>query len=36
MRKIVTLEMFENYHENLMSHIGMYDDLMLNVGNNLS
>lgn len=27
--KYVTLEMFEQYHKNLMEHIGMHDDLML-------
>lgn len=28
--KYVTLEMFEQYHKNLMTYIGMHDDLMLN------
>ena len=27
--KYVTLEMFEEYHKNLMNYIGMHDDLML-------
>ena len=27
--KYVTLEMFEQYHKNLMNYIGMHDDLML-------
>lgn len=27
--KYVTLEMFEEYHRNLMNYIGMHDDLML-------
>lgn len=27
--KFVTLEMFEQYHKNLMNYIGMHDDLML-------
>ena len=29
-KKLVTLEMFEKYHEHLMDYIGMHDDLMLN------
>ena len=29
-KKYVTLEMFEKYHKNLMTYIGMHDDLMLN------
>jgi predicted RNA-binding Zn-ribbon protein involved in translation (DUF1610 family) len=28
--KYVTYEMFEKYHENLMTYISMHDDLMLN------
>lgn len=28
-KKYVTLEMFEEYHKNLMNYIGMHDDLML-------
>ena len=28
-KKFVTLEMFEEYHKNLMNYIGMHDDLML-------
>ena len=28
-KKIVTLEMFEQYHKHLMEYIGMHDDLML-------
>lgn len=28
-KKFVTLEAFEQYHENLMNYIGMHDDLML-------
>lgn len=28
--KYVTYEMFEKYHENLMSYIGIHDDLILN------
>ena len=28
--KLVTWEMFELYHKNLMEYIGMHDDLMLN------
>ena len=27
--KYVTMEMFEQYHKNLMNYIGMHDDLML-------
>ena len=29
-KKIVTYEMFEKYHENLMEYIKMHDDLILN------
>lgn len=29
-KKFVTFEMFEKYHEQLMTYIGMHDDLMLN------
>jgi len=29
-RKMVTLEMFEKYHEQLMDYIEMHDDLILN------
>lgn len=29
-KKYVTLEMFEQYHKNLMEYIGMHDDLILN------
>ena len=29
-KKYVTLEMFEEYHKNLMEYIGIHDDLMLN------
>ena len=28
--KYVTLEVFEQYHKNLMEYIGMHDDLILN------
>ena len=28
--KLVTLEMFEQYHKNLMEYIKMHDDLILN------
>ena len=30
MDKIVTYEMFEKYHEQLMEYIGIHDELMLN------
>lgn len=29
-KKIVTIEMFEQYHKRLMEYIGIHDDLMLN------
>ena len=29
-KKIVTLEIFEEYHKRLMEYISMHDDLMLN------
>ena len=29
-KKFVTMEMFEQYHKNLMEYIGMHDDLILN------
>ena len=29
-KKLVTLEIFEKYHEQLMNYIGMHDDLILN------
>lgn len=29
-KKYVTIEMFEQYHKQLMEYIGMHDDLILN------